>query len=107
MLTIGDMKLTKEQESRLEHILVSGNVAGEKFGKDFWTERLQTMPQEQGEQVLAIFELLPKEIEWLGQIQLRKEEALARQNENAWQQIIAEEEQHLSSLINSINQNTA
>lgn len=91
------MKLTKEQEARLN--LVFSLARAKKGNQDFWISRLETMPEEAQDNIIALFEMFPEEIDWFKGLQLRKEEALAKRDRQAWQKIIEEEGKHLSIIL--------
>ncbi len=91
------MKLTKEQEMRLN--LIFSLAETEKSARDFWISRLEIMPEEARDNIIALLEMFPEEINWFKGLQLRKEEALAKRDRQAWQKIIEEEGKHLSIIL--------
>lgn len=89
------MKLTEAQKTRLEAALAKGDAF---LKKDFWTPRLEVMSEAGQETILALFEMFPKEIGWLEGVQMRKEEALSKQDTALWEKIVDEEEKHMAEL---------
>lgn len=65
--------------------------------RDFWLSRLDSVPSEQKEQILDLFEIFPGDISWFTDIQIRKEEALLKRDTNLWQKIIEEEKKFFSN----------
>ncbi len=71
-----------------------------KKGQEIWLSRLINSPEHICENILALFEIFPTEIGWFSEMQNKKESAMAKNDKDAWQILLKEEESHLSALIN-------
>lgn len=91
------MKLTKEQEARLNLVFLLAGT--KKNNQNFWISRLETMPEEVQDNIITLFEMFPEEIDWFRKLQLRKEKALTKRDRKAWQEILEEEGRRLSTIL--------
>jgi hypothetical protein len=78
-------------------VILQGRSASE-ADVDFWLSRLEGAPDDICENILDLFSAFPEEIGWLKDVQIRKEKALADHDQNAWEEILKEEEAHLGTL---------
>jgi len=90
------MELTQQQEKRLNIVFEESNLSKEE--KKLWIKWFKDMPEEAIEAVLDLFEILPGEIKWLTDLQLRKENALSLKDHGEWNRIVEEEKKYLSKL---------
>jgi len=90
------MALTLEQKNRLELAFVLSEVS--QAERDTWLARFEQAPEDLINSIIALFELYPEEIGWLGAIQQKKERALIKGNRAAWHKMVEEEKEHLAKL---------
>ena len=93
------MKLNQGRKERLLAVLQQGNAAGK---REFWTARLETMSAAAQDIIIGLFEMLPAEIGWFSDVQVQKEEAMAKRDTAFWDTIVAEEEKRMPTIASSI-----
>lgn len=66
--------------------------------KNFWVEALKNATPEIAISILSYFQDFPDKVGWATDMFKRKVEALKTKDENAWNQILAEEEAELEKI---------
>ena len=69
--------------------------------KKFWVEALKNATPEVAISILSYFQDFPDKIQWATDMFRRKVEALKTKDENAWNQILTEEEAELERIATS------
>lgn len=90
------MALTEEQKNRLDLAFELGAVP--QADRGIWLARFEQSPEDITNTVVALFQLYPEEIRWFGEVQSKKEDALARLDKEAWKKMVEEEKEHLEKL---------
>ncbi len=68
--------------------------------KKFWIDSLKNATAEMAISILSYFQDFPDKIQWATDIFKRKVSALKTKDENAWNQILTEEEEELAKIAN-------
>ncbi|MBI3335509.1 MAG: hypothetical protein HY001_03360 [Candidatus Portnoybacteria bacterium] len=68
--------------------------------KNFWVEALKNAAPEVAISILSYFQDFPDKIQWATDMLKRKVEAIKSKDENAWNQILTEEEAELEKIAN-------
>ena len=84
--------MTEELKKELDDIFAAEKL--EEEAKAFWFDRLTSAPEEMVKAVIFLFRNYPGSINWFGLMQVRKEEALANNDHEAWKAIIEEEKEY-------------
>mgnify|MGYP001615612455 CR=1 FL=1 len=88
--------MNNNQKQRLLSLFDDKDISQD--DRNFWISRLENTSDMIAENIIALFEAFPDEIQWFYDIQRRKETALAAPDRNAWVDILKEEEKHVNSL---------
>lgn len=88
--------IRKQQEEQLNKYFDDAGLTDAE--KEMWAKWIGGAPVASVQAVLDMFEILPGEVKWFTDMQIRKEGALSSQNKEEWSQIIEEEKEHLSKL---------
>jgi len=83
----------------LEEYITKSSLSEE--DRRLWVAMLKKAAPEVAFSILSYFQEFPDKMQWATDILKRKIEAMKTRNKAAWSQILAEEEQELTHLINS------
>ncbi len=81
---------------KLDDFLKTGRISKDDYA--FWRSRLEDVSFAVCDSILELFELLPDKIGWLRTMQERKEAALAKRDNEAWEKIVEEEASQFQTL---------
>jgi len=70
--------------------------------KKEWLKHIKQLLSAQLTLLLAFFEQLPEKISWLNENLKKKKEILAKQDEQAWQELLREEKQVFENMIDQL-----
>ena len=90
------MLIADEQKIKLNNIFKLANISQEEI--DSWFVRLENTSIDTISLLIDFFETFPGQIEWVGLLQKRKEEAMAKMDKKEWDKIIKDEQKKLKEL---------
>lgn len=90
--------MKSEYKTRFDILFGENKIPEEVRG--FWYSRLENSPEDMCENILNLFEQLPGEMGWFTEVQKKKESAIANNDKEGLENIIAEEESYLLPLLN-------